>query len=67
MSSNSKTYYLKKKDIDKKLRFFEFWLICLKIMVLKANIGFGLLTKYPRIRPDQKTYFLRNEDIDKKS
>jgi hypothetical protein len=42
MSSNSKTYCLKNKDIDKKLRYFECWLIWLKIMVLKAKIGFGL-------------------------
>ena len=54
MSSNSKTYCLKNKDIDKKMSYLEFWPIWLKIMVLKANIGFGLLTKYPRIRPDSR-------------
>ncbi len=37
MRSDQITYFLKSKDIDKKL-----WLIWLKIVVPRAKIGFGL-------------------------
>ncbi len=42
MSSNSKTYFLENKDVDKKQYNFEFWLIWLKIVVPRAKIGFWL-------------------------
>ena len=45
---------------------FEFWLIWLKIGVLRAKIGFGLKGKVPQDEVDQKTYFLKSKDILKK-
>ncbi len=45
--SDQKPYFLKNEDIDKKLSYFEFWYIWLKIVVPGATIVLRLLYKVP--------------------
>jgi hypothetical protein len=68
MSSKSKTYFLKNKDLDKKTVIF--WILA-SLVENYGSQGKNRLwvkkTKYPRMWSDQKASFLKSNDVDKKT